>query len=140
MTFKEFCEYIINGQIFFDIPFYPDEADYTELGRYIWPSRWDKLTSLAEKALRDMEQESNLNWRMNMKKSFEQIIATKSFECCTIEIAGWHSPQPVSILLRFPVRGAHCDDEEVEIALDELDSFIEFLQDCKTAMLVTKES
>ena len=40
MTFKEFCTYIVK--------------------RSMWPSRWDKLTSLAEKALRDMEQESSL--------------------------------------------------------------------------------
>ena len=45
----ELCKYIIRGDIFQDIP--TDEADHAELGRYIWPERYDRLRKLAEEAL-----------------------------------------------------------------------------------------
>lgn len=54
MTPKEFCEYIVEGEIFKDRPSF--NSDYSELGSAIWPARYDKLRALAKEALESNDQ------------------------------------------------------------------------------------
>lgn len=49
MTPKEFCEFIIDRDIFNKIPSY--DAGYAELGRYTWPDRYARLVVLAKSAV-----------------------------------------------------------------------------------------
>ena len=49
MTPKELCKYIIDGKIFKEIG--SGDADFFELGRYIWPQRYEVLVTLAKNAI-----------------------------------------------------------------------------------------
>ena len=49
MTPEEFCKYVIDGNVFSKIPSY--EANFSELGCYIWPERYSKLVTLAKDAI-----------------------------------------------------------------------------------------
>ena len=49
MTPEELCRYIIDGDIFEEIR--AGDADFSELGRYIWPQRYAVLVTLAKDAV-----------------------------------------------------------------------------------------
>jgi hypothetical protein len=63
-----------------------------------------------------------------VKKYFEKILDTGNFECADIEVAVWHNPEPVSLLLRHPGNNT---ESEIEIFLEEFNDFIVFLQNCR---------
>jgi hypothetical protein len=46
---REVLEYIAENKVYEDIP--SDEADFSELGSYIFPDRMKKIAEMAKKAL-----------------------------------------------------------------------------------------
>lgn len=49
MTPNEFCKYIVEGKIYYEIE--SGDSDHAEQGRYIWPDRYKRLVELAREAL-----------------------------------------------------------------------------------------